>query len=171
VSTTPPSPALTSHRVPALRDVFGLGALVVLCFGVEVLGGIPAVAAGPGWYASLAKPAWTPPSWAFGPVWTLLYPLIAVAGWLVWRHGQARGAILLYLLQLCLNAAWPWLFFALHRPDLALIDIVILVAVIVATIVAFRRRSPGAALLLAPYLAWVLFAAALNLAVWRLNPH
>jgi len=170
VSVPAQKPTLTSHRIPALRDVLGLAAFVSLSFGVEVAGGIPAAAAVPDWYASLAKPTWTPPTWVFGPVWTLLYPLVAVAGWLVWRGGRAGGATLLFLFQLALNAAWPWLFFSLHRLDLALLDVVVLVLVILVAIGVFRRRSRGAALLLLPYLAWVVFAAALNLAVWRLNP-
>jgi benzodiazapine receptor len=156
-------------RVSRTRDVLGLTAFVVLCFGVSVLGGTaigPAVAE---WYPALKKPAWTPPVWVFGPVWTLLYPMVAVAGWLAWREGRARFGPLAYLLQLGLNAAWPWLFFAERRPDLAFFCIAALCAVIVATIAAFWRRSRGAALLLVPYLAWVVLAAALNHAIWRMN--
>jgi benzodiazapine receptor len=170
VSASPARTALGEEKIPALRDVLGLAGFVLLCFGVSLLGSIPAASAVPEWYASLERPAWGPPSWVFGPVWTVLYPLIAVAGWLVWREGRSRTATLLYLLQLALNAAWPWIFFGMRRPDLAFLDIVALVAAIASTIVVFTRKSQTAARLLVPYLAWVLFAAALNLAVWRLNP-
>jgi tryptophan-rich sensory protein len=123
----------------------------------------------PEWYPALRKPSWTPPGWVFGPVWTLLYPLVAVAGWLAWREGRARTGGLLYLLQLALNAAWPWLFFAERRPDLAFACIVVLWLAILATTFAFWRVSRGAAALLLPYLAWVGFAAALNYAIWQMN--
>jgi tryptophan-rich sensory protein len=156
--------------LPRARDALGLAAFLALAFGVLVLGGLavgPAIAE---WYPALRKPSWTPPGWVFGPVWTLLYPVVAVAGWRVWREGRRRTGMLLYLVQLALNAAWPWLFFAERRPGLALVDVVALFVAIVATAVAFWRVHRGAALLLLPYLGWVGFAAALNHAIWRLNP-
>ncbi|MCG6920384.1 MAG: tryptophan-rich sensory protein [Acidobacteria bacterium] len=162
-------PHISTVKVPARRDVLGLVVFVALCFGVSILGGMVAAPAIRGWYAPLAKPAWTPPGWVFGPVWTILYPLMAVAGWTVWREGRSRIAVLLFLLQLALNAAWPWLFFGCRRPDWAFFDIVALTIVIVATIVAFYRVRRRAAFLLVPYLAWVVFAGALNFAVWQLN--
>jgi len=155
--------------VSRTRDVLGLTAFVVLCFGISVLGGMAAHNALAEWYPALKKPPWTPPGWVFGPVWTLLYPMVAVAGWLAWRGGRARFGPLVYLLQLALNAAWPWLFFAERRPGFALLCIAALCVAIVATIVAFWRLSRGAALLLVPYLAWVAFATALNHAIWRMN--
>lgn len=124
------------------------------------------------WYAALAKPAWTPPSAVFGPVWTVLYVMMAVAVWLVWqkRHTTRVGlALALWVLQLTLNALWSWLFFGRHQIGLALVDIGLLWLAIAATIVAFRRVHRVAALLLVPYLAWVSFASALNWALWRLN--
>ena len=151
------------------RDVLGLTAFVVLCFGVSVLGGRATMSALADWYPALKKPPWTPPGWVFGPVWTLLYPLIAVAGWRAWREGRARFGSLAYLLQLALNGAWPWLFFGERRLDLALACIVALCLAILGTIVAFWRVSRGAALLMVPYLLWVGFAAALNHAIWRMN--
>ncbi len=156
-------------KVSRTRDVVGLTAFVTLCFGVSTLGGRAAAAALPGWYAALPKPSWTPPGWVFGPAWTLLYPLVAVAGWLAWREGRARFGPLVYLLQLGLNAAWPWLFFGLRRVDLALACVVALWIAILATVVAFWRVSRTAAMLLLPYLAWVAFAAALNHAIWLLG--
>ena len=155
--------------VSRTRDLLGLTAFVVLCFGVSVLGGRATLPALAEWYPALRKPPWTPPGWVFGPVWTLLYPVIAVAGWMAWREGRARFGPLLFLLQLALNALWPWLFFAERRLDLALACIVALCLAILGTIVAFWRSSRGAAILLVPYLAWVGFAAALNHAIWRLN--
>jgi benzodiazapine receptor len=158
-----------SLRVSRRRDVLGLVAFVVLCFGVSVLGGRATLTALTDWYPALRKPAWTPPAWVFGPVWTLLYPLVAVAGWLAWREGRSRRTTLLFLLQLGLNAAWPWVFFGERRPDLALACAVALWLAILATLLAFWRVSRGAAVLMLPYLAWVGFAVALNLAIWRLN--
>ena len=151
------------------RDVLGLAAFVILCFGVSVLGGratLPAIAH---WYPELSKPAWTPPSWVFGPVWTLLYPMVAVAGWLAWREGRSRGGTLVYLLQLTLNAAWPWIFFGERRIGWALACVIALWLAILATISAYWRVSRGAAVLLLPYLGWVAFASVLNAAVWWLN--
>lgn len=124
------------------------------------------------WYAQLEKPAWTPPGVVFGPVWTLLYILMAVSAWLVWaRFGVtgARAALAVFLLQLALNAAWSWLFFNRHAIGLALGDLVVLWAAILATMALFWTKRPLAAVLLTPYLLWVTYAGFLNLAIWRLN--
>jgi tryptophan-rich sensory protein len=125
------------------------------------------------WYAALEKPAWNPPAWVFGPVWTFLYLLIGVSAWLVWREeglaADGGRAMPLWVAQLVLNAAWSWIFFGLQRSGLALIEILLLWLAILATIWSFRRVSRTAALLLLPYLAWVSFAAVLNGALWRLN--
>ena len=123
-------------------------------------------------YAGLVKPTWAPPGWLFGPVWTALYLLMGVAAWLVWRRGgwaAAAGALSLFLVQLTCNALWSWLFFAWRRGALAFGGIVVLLALIVATLVAFARVHRLAAGLLLPYLAWVAFATALTHAVWRAN--
>lgn len=123
------------------------------------------------WYGTLAKPSWTPPSWLFGPVWTLLYIGIAVAGWLVWRKtGRMETALWIWIAQLLLNAAWSWLFFGIHRPDLALVDILAMLVLIALFIVAARPISPIASYLFVPYVLWVSYAAALNFAIWRANP-
>lgn len=125
-----------------------------------------------GWYETLAKPEWTPPPWLFGPVWTALYLAMAVAAWMVWKHAGfdgARAALALFLLQLALNAAWSWLFFGMHKVDLALVDIALLWLAILATMLLFWRVRPLAGALLLPYLLWVSFATALNLAIWRLQ--
>jgi benzodiazapine receptor len=155
--------------VSRTRDMLGVTAFLVLCFGVLFLGSRATASALAEWYPALRKPSWTPPGWVFGPVWTLLYPMMAVSGWLAWREGRARFGPLVYLLQLALNAAWPWFFFAQRRLDLAFACVVALGVAILATVVAFWRVSRVAAILMLPYLAWVAFAAALNHAVWRMN--
>lgn len=124
------------------------------------------------WYAALVKPAFTPPAYVFPPVWTALYVAMAFSAWLVWRrwgwHG-ARLALSLFFAQLALNALWSWLFFGLHRPGLALLDLVLLWVLLLATLLAFGARHRGAALLLVPYFVWVSYAGVLNAAIWRLN--
>ena len=125
-----------------------------------------------GWYAGLQKPSWNPPSWLFGPAWTTLYILMAVAAWLVWREGgwKAQGrALRLFLLQWFLNALWTPLFFGLHRPGLAFAEIILLWLAIAATLWSFWRVRKLAGLLLVPYLAGVTFASVLNFTIWRLN--
>jgi tryptophan-rich sensory protein len=154
------------------KQAVGLVAWLAIGFLAAGLGAAASIDAGP-FYAQLVRPAWAPPASLFGPVWTALYALMAIAAWLAWRVGgfrAARAALTLFLVQLALNALWSWLFFAWHRGGLALADIVLLWAAIVATLVAFWRIRPLAGALLVPYLLWVGFATALNYAVWRLNP-
>jgi translocator protein len=124
------------------------------------------------WYIALQKPDWTPPNWLFGPVWTLLYVGIAVAGWLVWRAKTTERVkpFVLWAVQLMLNALWPWIFFGLQRPNLAFADIVFLLIAICGFIVIVRETSLPAAWIFLPYALWVGFAAALNFTIWRLNP-
>ena len=142
---------------------------IVLCFGAAAIGTFFP----PGeWYQSINKPTWNPPAWVFGPVWTTLYAMMAVAAWRVWRQGgfaQQRGPLGIFLLQLALNAAWSPLFFGLKQPGVAFAEIVLLWLAIAWTIAAFRRVQRVAAWLLVPYLAWVSFAAFLNGTLWRLN--
>ena len=124
------------------------------------------------WYASLDKPSWNPPGYIFAPVWTVLYILMGVAAWLVWTKGdgaQRITPISIFVLQLALNALWSYLFFGLHRPDLAFIEIIVLWLAILATMILFWRIHGFAGMLLIPYLAWVSFAAVLNFQLWRLN--
>lgn len=124
------------------------------------------------WYASLAKPSWNPPSSVFGPVWTILYLLMGVAAWMVWREAGfsgARRALTLFIVQLVLNALWSYLFFGLQQPMVAFIEIIVLWCAILATILAFWPVSRTAGALLIPYLCWVSFASALNYQLWRLN--
>lgn len=122
------------------------------------------------WYAALQKPAFNPPNWVFPPAWSVLYVLMAIAAWRVWKRDGLSAAIALWAVQLLFNAAWMWLFFGLHRPDMALVDIAILLVLIAVLTFAFWRRDRWAGGLLVPYVAWVVFAAALNHALWQLNP-
>ncbi len=157
---------------PLRIQAIGLLAWTVLTFAAAAVGGFASSQAG-SFYADLARPSWAPPGWLFGPVWTLLYALMAVAVWLVWRSGgfrSAGSALTLYLLQLAANAMWTWLFFAWRQGGFAFAEILVLWALIAATILAFWRVSRIAGVLLLPYLAWVSFAAALTYATWTLNP-
>ena len=151
------------------HDVLALAGWIALTFGAALTGVF--VSTG-GWYAQLVKPAWNPPGWVFGPVWTLLYSMMAVAAWLVWQRGGWAGQrwpLGLYLLQWALNALWTPLFFGLQRPGLAFAEITVLACAVLATLVSFWkvRRSAGALMVL--YALWVGFAAVLNFAIWRLN--
>ena len=123
-------------------------------------------------YAQLDRPGWAPPAWLFGPVWSLLYLMMAIAAWRVGRAAAPRAcpALLLYLAQLAVNALWSWLFFAWHLGAAALACIVVLWLMIAATIVLFGRRERLAAMLLWPYLAWVSFAGGLCFSIWQRNP-
>ena len=152
-----------------LRKWVGLIGWLTLCYAAAFIGSRFPIS---DWYAELAKPSWNPPNWVFGPVWSALYTMMAVAAWMVWRKNSASGrsiALKLFVVQLIFNGLWSWLFFGLQRPDLALVDIILLWMAIFATIVAFRRVRRTAAWLLIPYAAWVTFAAALNTAIWYLN--
>jgi benzodiazapine receptor len=139
-----------------------------------VLGGLATASAIPTWYATLAKPAWTPPNWVFGPVWTLLYALMGIAAARVWirhrRTSAGKRSLALFGAQLAMNAAWPVLFFGLRAPGAALVAIVVLWAVIGTLILRWWPLEQAAAFLLIPYLAWVTFATALNAAILHLNP-
>jgi tryptophan-rich sensory protein len=162
-----PPPRRASAR--PLRPDLALLGFVGLCLLVGASNGALTQAAVRSWYLTLVRPPLTPPGWAFGPVWTALYVLIGVAGWLAWRQGAPAASLLLWGWQLLANAVWPIVFFVLRRADLALVTIVVLLALILATVIAFARASRPAAWLLVPYLAWVAFAAYLNAGFWWLN--
>ncbi|MBU6301482.1 MAG: tryptophan-rich sensory protein [Verrucomicrobia bacterium] len=150
-------------------QALALAGWVALCFAAAATA---AFVSKDGWYQALAKPSWNPPSRVFAPVWTTLYFLMAVSAWLVWRQGGWRGqarALGAFLVQWALNALWTPLFFGLHRPDLAMLDIAALWIALALTLALFWKVSRLAAALLVPYLGWVGFAAALNFAIWRLN--
>lgn len=150
-----------------MRKPLALGVFLLLVFLVAQLGWLFP----PGeWYANLARPPFAPPNWVFGPVWTVLYVMIAVAGWLVWQAaGTHSKAVAMWSTQLVLNALWTPLFFGLHALALALVEMTLLWLTIAACVVVFRRVSKIAAWLFVPYLAWVSFAWALNAGFWLIN--
>ena len=121
------------------------------------------------WYEALAKPSFNPPSWLFGPVWTVLYVLIAVAGWRIWQRERSGAAMKLWWLQLTLNFLWSPVFFALHRIGLALVVILALLAAVLVFIAIARKVDGLAAWFFVPYAAWVAFASLLNASIWMLN--
>jgi tryptophan-rich sensory protein len=144
-----------------------LAGLILLTFCAPLAG----IFSPPGtWYGSLNKPEWNPPPWIFGPVWTALYLIMAVAAWLVWRRDGWRWPLRLFFTQLLLNVAWTPVFFGAREIGLAFAVIIALWLAILFTMLAFLRISKAAAFLLLPYLAWVTFAAILNFTLWRLNP-
>lgn len=155
------------------RNFFGLIGAIVISQLAGIVGSLFTGQAINTWYATLEKPALQPPAWLFGPVWTILYVLMGVAAFLVWRNGwahrKAKVALMFFFVQLVLNALWSIIFFGLHSPGGALVEMAFLWVAIVATIVAFARVSAIASWLLAPYLIWVSFAAYLNYAIWILN--
>lgn len=155
-----------------LSQALGLVGWLALAFVAAAVGGLAAADA-PAFYAQLVRPSWAPPAGAFGPVWTVLYTLMGIAAWLVWRERKrlpVKPALVLFAVQLALNALWSWFFFAWKSGAGAFVAIVLLLALIVATLVAFYRVRPAAGLLLVPYLAWVCLATALSWTVWRNNP-
>ncbi|TBV72524.1 TspO/MBR family protein [Pseudoxanthomonas winnipegensis] len=158
--------------VSGKRQVLGLVGWLLLVLVAGAIGAAASVQAAT-FYATLAQPSWAPPAAVFGPVWSVLYVLMGIAAWLVWRRGgwaAQRRALTVFVAQLALNALWSWLFFGWHLGAAAMLDIVVLWVLIVVTVAMFWRVRPLAGLLLLPYLAWVTFASALNYVVWQLNP-
>lgn len=156
-----------------MSDIVGLVASIAICFAAAGIGGYATSRSLRDWYVALPKPSWNPPDRVFGPVWTVLYAAMAIAAWLVWRVRDERDvsvALAWFAVQLALNVLWSVVFFGARRPSGGVAVITLLWLAIVATIVAFAPLSPTAALLLAPYLAWVTFASLLNLAIARLRP-
>ncbi|MBA3589192.1 TspO/MBR family protein [Methylibium sp.] len=154
------------------KQALGLLGWIALSFAAAAIGGFASVNAGD-FYQQLERPPWAPPAWLFGPVWSVLYLMMGVAAWLVWRargFDGARTALVLFLVQLAANALWTWLFFAWREGGLAFAEILVLWALILGTVLAFWRVRPLAGALLLPYLAWVSFASALNFSLWQLNP-
>jgi tryptophan-rich sensory protein len=154
------------------QQILGLIVWFIASFAASAIGAIASFEAR-SFYSGLVQPDWAPPGWLFGPVWTLLFALMAIAAWLVWRKGGFRAhrvALSLFLVQLLFNALWSWLFFAWQLGGIAFIDILLLWGLILATLVAFWRVHSLAGMLLIPYLLWVSFAAFLNHALWQLNP-
>ncbi|HEX2167687.1 MAG TPA: TspO/MBR family protein [Longimicrobiales bacterium] len=155
-----------------MKQPVGLVVSVVAAFTAAAIGGL-ATQRAPEFYTTLSRPEWAPASSVFGPVWTVLYELMAIAAWLVWKEKGLRGASVplgIYAVQLVLNALWSWLFFAWQRGLLAQIEIVLLLGLIAITLVAFWRVRPLAGVLLLPYLIWVAYATALTFALVSRNP-
>jgi len=153
------------------KQILGLAAWLVVSFAASAMGAVATMQA-KSFYSQLVQPGWAPPPGIFGPVWTVLYALMGIAAWLVWRSGgfgPNRQALTLFLLQLAFNAFWSWLFFKWNLGLLALVDIVVLLILILVTTVSFWRVRPLAGALLIPYLLWVSFAAVLNFSLWQLN--
>lgn len=162
--------AATRHSLRT--QVLGLAGWVVATFAAAAVAAIASARAG-AFYRQLERPPWAPPEWLFAPTWTALYILMALAAWLIWRdHGfrRAGGALMLFLVQLAANALWTWLFFVWHSGAWAFVEILLLWALIAATVVAFWRLRPLVAAMLLPYLAWVTLACALTFATWQRNP-
>ena len=155
------------------RDILKLVVSIIACLAAGAIGSIFTRSAIPTWYATLEKPTFNPPNWLFAPVWTLLYLLMGIAAFLVWRKGlenrQVRIALIVFLVQLILNALWSVVFFGLESPLYGLIVIVALWVAILFTVLKFYRVSLAASVLLWPYLLWVTFAAVLNSSIWLLN--
>ncbi len=161
---------MTSRSVSS--DLPMLGVFIAAVAIVAITGSMFTPSVDPAWYASLRKPSFNPPNWIFAPVWTVLYVLIAVSAWLVWRRVGWNGAGLpmgWWFTQLMLNAVWTPLFFGAHLVGTALSVILALLGAIIGTIMVFRRHHALAAAMLLPYAAWVGFASLLNASIWLLN--
>ena len=154
-------------------DIVKLLVSVIICQLAGVIGSLATTPAIPVWYASLRKPAFTPPSWLFAPVWIILFFLMGCALFLVWRQGVriagVKPALMIFAVQLILNVLWSFAFFGLRSPLTGLVVMCVLWMMIVATIIAFFRVSTIAAVLLVPYILWVSYAAVLNAAIFAIN--
>lgn len=171
--SNPMPPSRRPLGEPSTQPRHGVGLLLgcfLIAFAAEALGALASIHAA-AFYARLTQPAWAPPAWLFGPVWTVLYATMAIALWRVWRvRPVASVPVMLFLAQLAVNAAWSWLFFRWHLGAASFVWIVLLLVLLAATTLVFWRVDRAAAALLAPYLAWVTFACSLAWAVWRANP-
>jgi benzodiazapine receptor len=154
------------------QDIAGLIVFLVICLAVSALGGLITATSVGSWYQALERPSFNPPDWVFAPVWTILYVMMAIAGWRVWRRTSFENigkALVVFAVQLGLNLLWSFLFFGLQRIDLALIEIVILLFVIIFNTIMFWRVDRWAGMLFVPYVLWVGFATVLNTSLWWLN--
>ena len=159
------------------QQAVGLAVSLLVCFATSAVGALASVNAG-SFYAELSRPAWAPPGWLFGPVWSVLFLFMAIAVWLVWRSPQPaaahraakRAAMGLFASQLAANALWSWLFFGWRLGAIAFVEVLLLWLLIACTLISFWRVSRPAGLLMLPYWLWVTFASALNWSLWQLNP-
>jgi tryptophan-rich sensory protein len=166
--------AIAANEPSRRSDIAVLVLLVILCFAAAGLGSLVTAPSIPTWYAGLNKPWFNPPNGVFPVAWSVLYALMAVAAWIAWRQpaadtGERWKRLIPFFVQLVVNVAWSFAFFGAHSPLAGLIAIVLLIVCILWTIGSFAQVSRGAAALLVPYLAWVLFATALNTAIFMLN--
>ena len=160
------------RRVPELSTILSLAAWIVGTSLAAISGAVTAKTAAE-FYGRLDRPSWSLPAWLFGPAWTVLYVLMAVAAWRIWREfgfDGARNELILYFVQLALNAAWSWFFFVKRSGVLATVEVSMLLTAVIATMAAFWLRDPVAGMIFVPYVAWVSFATALTVSVWRRNP-
>jgi len=151
------------------RNLLSLAIWLLVCLGAGLVGSrfLPGE-----WYLSLNKPSWTPPNSVFGPVWTALYIMMGISAWIVWKdrhYKRTKASLFLFVFQLVLNSLWTYIFFGLHLPGVAFLEISGLWLVLLATLIGFWRVKNIAGVLLLPYILWVSFAALLNFAIWRLN--
>ena len=164
---------IMSGIVEKLRESGKIILSIAVCQAAGMIGSYFTRPAIPNWYATLAKPSFTPPDWVFAPAWIMLYILMGISFYLVWRRGwtdyQVKKALIIFLIQLGLNAFWSVAFFGLRSPLAGMIVIVALWVAILQTMIGFSRLSRGAVLLLVPYICWVSFAAWLNFSILRLN--
>ncbi len=156
-----------------LNNPLKLITAVVVSEGAGIIGSFFTTASIKSWYVGIAKPAFNPPNWIFGPVWTTLFALMGIAAFLIWKKGGGRKdikiALGIFIVQLALNTLWSIIFFGLHNPGAAFIELIFLWLAILTTIIAFAKISKAAAWLLAPYILWVTFAGYLNFAIWQLS--
>ena len=154
------------------RQVIGLTGWLLISFSAGAVGSIDSVESRT-FFGQLSRPEWAPPAWLFAPAWTVLYILMGISAWLVWRVRGLRpalSALSLFIIQLAVNALWTWIFFAWKQGAMAFVEILVLWVLILCTIIAFWRIRPLAGVLMVPYLAWVTYASALTFMVWSLNP-
>ena len=159
------------NRLSWQKQALGLLGWLALSFAVSFIGALASFQA-QSFYGLLSQPAWAPPPWLFGPVWTLLYAMMAVSAWLVWRQRINKSVVLplcCYIVQLTVNGLWSWFFFGQQWIGVALVDLLLLVLLVVIAMVLFFRSNRKAGFLLIPYLLWISFAAALNFQIWILN--
>jgi tryptophan-rich sensory protein len=157
-----------------MSNVLKLIIAILACQLAGFIGSLFTTPAIPGWYAALEKPSFNPPNWLFGPVWITLYLFMGIAAYLIWRRGLGEPnvgtALLLFGVQLVINASWSFFFFGLKSPLAGFVVIILLWIVILITALYFLKISNTAAALMLPYIAWVSYAAVLNFSFWRLNP-
>ena len=156
-----------------MKNIFKLIISIAVCEAAGIIGSVFTASSIKGWYAELARPEISPPNWVFGPAWTALYALMGISAFLIWKKGLDRKdvkvALGIFIFQLILNVLWSIIFFGLQSPGLAFVEIILLWLAILASIATFAKVSKPAAWLLAPYIAWVTFAAYLNYSIWQLN--